>query len=111
MLADKNYWIVICPDPHVKGGLWPTWYDEGCVAIGWENNSVSGPTKNNGWKLARDRMMQMQPGDDAIPYLKNWRIGPVGTITHIHLADEWKPTALPGREKRKNPSLIAWAAE
>jgi len=48
-------------------------------------------------------MMQMQPGDYVIPYLKNWRIGPVGTIAHVDLADEWKPTVPTGRENRKKP--------
>jgi hypothetical protein len=39
----------------------------------------------------------MEPGDTVIPYLQQWRVGPVGTIQKVHLADEeWNPTVPKG---------------
>jgi hypothetical protein len=39
----------------------------------------------------------MQPGDKVIPFLLQWRIGPVGTITEVRGSDDqWSPTVGPG---------------
>jgi hypothetical protein len=39
----------------------------------------------------------MQPGDKVIPFLLQWRIGPVGTITEVRASDDqWSPTVGPG---------------
>ncbi len=39
----------------------------------------------------------MTPGDKIIPFLMDWRIGPVGTIRALHVKDsEWKPSVPAG---------------
>jgi hypothetical protein len=39
----------------------------------------------------------MRPGDKVIPFLLKWRIGPVGTIREIKVADaDWNPTVEKG---------------
>lgn len=96
---EPRFWIVICPEPHVKGGLWKTWFADKCVAIGWGPPEwlLEGPTESDGWSFARARLKEMGPGDKVIPFLLKWRIGPVGTITALHVSDEeWKPTVAAG---------------
>ena len=95
----QRHWIVICPERQTKGGLWRRWYREKCVAIGWPPSSYhpDGPTDSAGWRWARECLRKMQPGDTVIPYLQQWRVGPVGVIRTVHLADdEWKPTVSQG---------------
>lgn len=95
-----RYWIVICPEPHVQGGVWQRWYTEGCVAVGWPppEYSLDGLTDSAGWKWTRERLKQIQVGDKVIPFLLRWRIGPVGTVTEVRVADhEWNPTVEAGK--------------
>jgi Endonuclease NucS len=90
-----RYWIVICPEPEVRGGLWSRWVHEKCVAVGWPPSEYSfdGPTESQGWAWVRDRLAEMSPGDRVIPFLLRWRIGPVGTIRALRVRDdEWAPT-------------------
>jgi len=59
-------WIVVCPQTDVKkSDLWGKWYVEQCVAVGWppRDYPLNGVTDNLGWKIARTRLGQMQPGD------------------------------------------------
>ncbi len=113
-----SYWIVVCPEPQVAGGLWATWYRENCVAVGWgpPDYSLEGPTDNRGWGFARDRLKKMQVGDKVIPFLLRWRIGPVGTVTRVDVSDsEWSPTAPAGAYGDPQPSLgrrisVTWAS-
>lgn len=96
---EPRFWIVICPEPDVKGGLWKTWYAEQCVAAGWgpPEYLMEGPSEGQGWSFARARLKEMKPGDKVIPFLLKWRIGPVGTITALHISDEeWNPTVAAG---------------
>lgn len=92
-------WIVVCPEPRVQGGVWNRWLAAGCVAVGWPPPTYmfDGPTDAQGWRNARARLREMQPGDKVIPFLLQWRIGPVGTITEVRASDEqWSPTVGPG---------------
>ena len=103
-----GFWIVVCPQTDVFGfNLWEKWYSEKCVAVGWPPRDYPsvGPTENPGWKLARTRMGQMQPGDSVIPFLRNWTIGPVGIIKQVRMSDDqWDPTVPQGTYlKESNP--------
>jgi hypothetical protein len=115
-----SYWIVICPEPHVRGGLWARWYRENCVAVGWPPSHWSldgdGPTPNPGWTHVRNRLKEVRRGDKVIPFLLKWRIGPVGTVREVRVADaEWTPTVEEGTYS-KNPGqpelgrriLVTW---
>ena len=99
-----RYWIVTCLDSGmVGGGLWVRWYEEKCVAIGWspDKYALEGPTGNGGWKFARTQMKKIRIGDKVIPFLKKWRIGPVGIVTAVRVADdEWNPTLLASERKK-----------
>ena len=99
-----RYWIVTCLDSRmVGGGLWLRWYQKKCVAIGWppDKNTLEGPTGSGRWNFARTRMKKIRIGDKVIPFLKEWRIGPVGTITAVRVADdEWNPTLLASERKK-----------
>ena len=99
-------WIVVCPQTDVKKpDLWGKWYVEQCVAVGWPpcDYPLNGVTDNLGWKIARTRLGQMQPGDSVIPFLKDWTIGPVGIIKRLRIGDDqWDPTVPAGKYIR-NP--------
>jgi hypothetical protein len=105
-LPAPSYWIVICPEPYVRGGgLWATWYREGCVAVGWYPPTWSfegrgdNTDQDNGWAFARNNLRKIRPGDKVIPFLLKWRIGPVGTVTEVRVADaQWKPTVEKGTQ-------------
>lgn len=95
----QRHWIVISPERQSQGGVWRVWYRENCVAIGWPPSSYhpDGPTDSAGWRWARECLRKMEPGDTVIPYLQQWRVGPVGIIRKVHLADEeWNPTVPKG---------------
>jgi hypothetical protein len=90
-----SYWIVICPVPKVQGDVWALWYRENCVAAGWPppNWSLDGPSQEVGWIYARNRLKEIRPGDKVIPFLLKWRIGPVGTVKEVRVADaQWEKT-------------------
>jgi hypothetical protein len=94
--ATPYYWIVICPEPYVRGGgLWAHWYRENCVAVGWPPPSwtLEGPSEDLGWTYARNRLKEIRPGDRVIPFLLKWRLGPVGTVKEVLAGDaEWNQT-------------------
>jgi hypothetical protein len=95
-----RYWIVICPEPSVRGGIWMRWYRERCVAVGWypPTWSYEGQGENTeGWTHARNRLREIRVGDKVIPFLLKWRIGPVGTVREVKVADvDWNPTVEKG---------------
>lgn len=116
-----SYWIVICPEPSVRGGVWALWFKENCVAAGWPPPawSLEGATESNGWEWSRDRLKQVRIGDKVVPFLLKWRIGPVGTVTGVQIADsEWNPTveegkydANPGEPELGRRVLVKWEAD
>src|SRR5438477_11238429 len=85
-----SYWIVIWPEPLIRR-LWARWYQEKWVAVGWgpPDWSLEGQTKTDspGWKFARKRLKEIRPGDKVIPFLREWRIGPVGTVVRKQVKD------------------------
>lgn len=100
----SRYWIVICPEPDVRGGVWARWYREKCVAVGWypPDYCFEGQTDDPGWTYARNRLREIRPGDKIIPFLMKWRIGPVGTVVEVKAADaQWDPTVAKRRLRPK----------
>lgn len=117
---NAKYWIVICPEPSVRGGLWARWYRERCVAVGWYPPTWSFEGQggaSEGWGYARNRLKEMQPGDKVIPFLLKWRIGPVGTIRELKVKDsDWNPTVGPGDYNENEPEvgrriLVDWETD
>jgi hypothetical protein len=94
-----QYWIVICPETKVRGGIWLNWFDGRCLALGWPPPTYPfrGPTDDRGWSWTRRQIEHMSEGDRVIPFLQKWRLGPVGTITALRVTDEeWNPTVARG---------------
>lgn len=97
---EPSYWIVTCPEPKIRGGVWRRWYRENCVAVGWYPPTWSFDAQGEdteGWPFARNRLKRMRAGDKVIPFLLKSRIGPVGTIRAINATDvDWNPTVEKG---------------
>jgi len=76
------------------------WYREGCVAVGWSPPTWSfdgGGENTPGWTFARNRLKEFRVGDKVIPFLLQYRIGPVGTVREMKVADsDWNPTVEKG---------------
>jgi hypothetical protein len=94
----NNYWSVICPEPEAPG-LWRTWLNEKCVAIGWppSRHHLEGSTDKPGWDIARARAQKIAPGDIIVPYLLRYRFGIPGEVVKVAITDvEWRPTVQKG---------------
>jgi len=88
------------------------------VAAGWPppNWSLDGPNEDSGWTYARNRLKEIRPGDKVIPFLLKWRIGPVGTVREVRVADaEWNQTVEKGDYSGSNEEselgrriLVTW---
>lgn len=95
-----RYWIVTCPEPKVIGGVWLKWFDQRIVAVGWPPSKgfdLTGGETTDGWPWARGPLARMRNGDKVIPFLLEWRIAPVGTVTNIRIRnDQWEPTVARG---------------
>ena len=102
---NDQFWIVVCPESRVAGGIWRKWYQEGCIAVGWpppdhgedKEHEYSfedeGHPADQTWSGVRNCLREMRVGDKIVPHLMDWRIGPVGTIRALHVKDsEWRPT-------------------
>lgn len=112
-----SYWIVTCPVEQVlqagsksaRDSLWDRWYTEKCVAVGWgprRGLSLDGLTDDRAWVYARNRLREMQERDQVVPFLKDWRIGPVGTVVNFKIRDEeWEPTIQPHEAHDRKPHL------
>jgi hypothetical protein len=120
-----SHWIVICPETYIPGGVWARWYRENCVAVGWPPPKWSFDSSNDGrakatpfftgWKYARTRLEKIRDGDKVIPFLLQWRVGPVGTVRHVKVTDaEWNPTVEGNNGLGKEPTelgrriLVTW---
>jgi hypothetical protein len=87
-------WAVICPEPE-EPGLWKTWMNARCVAIGWAppSNRMDGQTDDDGWATARKRLRKVAPRDIVIPYLQRNRFGTPGKVVRVAVSDsDWQPT-------------------
>jgi hypothetical protein len=101
----KNFWAVICPE-NAAPGLWRTWFNESCVAIGWppSRHHVQGPIAKSSWRKARERALRVKRGDIVIPYLLPNRFGIPGKVVEVAIRDEqWNPT-VPKGGYANNPS-------
>lgn len=97
-----NCWAVICPEPDAPG-VWRTWANECCVAIGWPPSKyhLHGKTENASWERARQRIQDIQPGDTIIPFLKDYTFGTPGIVKQVAADDdEWNPTVPKGGYSR-----------
>lgn len=94
-------WKINCAENH-HPGLWQRWFRHQCVAVGWHSKwgySLSGPTDNRGWKVARNALSKMKIGDYIVVSLSGHRIGRLGQITSKSIEDkDWDPLVPSTRE-------------
>ena len=81
-------WKVYCMEDDFPG-LWHRLYNHQCVAIGWR---LGDKTKERGWARVRNALSRMAIGDHVVAALKGNRVGRIGQITALKVADdEWNP--------------------
>lgn len=106
----EQFWIVVCPESRVEGGIWRKWYQGGYVAVGWpppghgedQEHEYSFEDDERAtdktWPGVRNCLHDMKVGDKIIPHLMDWRIGPVGTIRALRVKDsDWRPSVGKGK--------------
>jgi hypothetical protein len=98
-----TYWKVYCEENEFPG-LWPRWYKNQCVAIGWpagKGHTLEGKTKDHGWGVARSALKLVEPGDMIIVQLKDNRVGRVGEVVRKEIGDDqWNPTVPLSKDHR-----------
>jgi hypothetical protein len=78
-------------------GMWHRWYRHQCVAVGWARKwgfHVAGPAgkKDPGWLRARATLAKVAPGDLVVVALAGHRVGRLGEVTALKIADvDWEP--------------------
>lgn len=96
-----TYWKVYCEENEFPG-LWPRWYKNQCVAIGWpagKRHTLEGKSKDQGWRVARSALKEVRPGDIVVVQLKDHRVGRIGEVVRKEIGDEqWNPTVPPSKD-------------
>lgn len=95
--SKRNFWRVTC---HIgqNPGQWPIWFREQCCAVGWPPSTygTDRPTSDKGWAIARSALRAIQVGDSIVASLPENRVGRVGTVVDLKVADhEWNPVVPP----------------
>jgi len=93
--TSERLWKVNCMENHFPG-MWLRWLKHQAVGIGWppqEGYHLTGSTKkSSGWSTARKALGRMKVGDYLFAYLGQHRVGRLGQIVDIRVADEeWNP--------------------
>src|SRR4051812_32404112 len=93
-------WKINCMETEYPG-LWHTWYRRQLVAVGWPPGSRyfldGGGQSTTGWNIARSCLKDVRAGDKVVVVLRDSRVGRVGEIVRVMVADEeWNPTVPPG---------------
>jgi len=110
MMATSRFWRITCHLGQYPG-QWQYWFREQCCAIGWhptkwkENRqagwSLEGVSDGDrSWSAAKNAIRAMQPGDWVVASLPHWRVGRIGKIVGLAVADsEWNPIVPPSRSQ------------
>jgi len=88
-------WKVTCLEDQFPG-MWQRWFRHQCVGIGWPPQRgfcLDGQTLGGrGWTVARSALKAIRPGDTIAVALRGHRIGRIGQVTGLEVADEqWDP--------------------
>jgi hypothetical protein len=103
MARAPRYWKVNCMEDRYPG-LWHTWYLHQVIAVGWPPGwryFLEGKaSKERGWSIARTCLSTVRPGDKVVVALREHRVGRVGEVVRLNVADdEWNPTVPPGPDE------------
>ena len=72
--------------------LWHRLYHHQCVAVGWRRCNFHGKTNDRGWARVRNALSRIKVGDYIVAVLKGNRVGRIGQVTALKVADnEWNP--------------------
>ena len=86
-------WKFYCMEDKYPG-LWQRWYRNQCVAVGWPpaDFELQDPTADDGWRSARQRLVEIETGDKIVVHLRGNRFGRVGEVTGKAIEDgQWDP--------------------
>lgn len=88
-------WKVTCLEGDFPG-MWQRWYQHQSVGIGWppqDGFRVDGATEGGpGWIKARNALKEVRPGDNIVVALRGHRVGRIGQVTEVQVADnQWNP--------------------
>jgi hypothetical protein len=100
-MRERKYWKICCGEKEVPG-LWPRWFKNQCVAVGWRikpGYTLEGPTKSQGWARARKALKKIEPGDMILVQLKDNRVGRVGEVVRKEIGEnKWNPLIPPSED-------------
>jgi hypothetical protein len=84
-------------------GLWPRWFKNQCVAVGWYaawGYTLDGKSPHKSWTEARNCLKRVQEGDLLVVQLAHNRVGRVGEVVRKNVGDqEWQPLVPPNKEE------------
>lgn len=91
----KRVWKIFCEENKYPG-MWQRWFKNQCAAVGWAGKHgfhLEGKTEGgHGWNRARRLLKEIKIGDLILVTLQNNRIGRIGEVTGMEIADtDWKP--------------------
>ena len=92
-------WKVYCMEDDFPG-LWHRLFRHQCVAVGWPppRHKLHGTTDNRGLVRVRKALSRIEVGDYVVAALKRNRIGRIGEVTSLAVADEeWDPLVPPSK--------------
>jgi Endonuclease NucS len=84
-------------------GLWPRWFKNQCVAVGWHaawGYTLDGKSPHKSWTEARNCLKRVQERDLLVVQLAHNRVGRVGEVIRKNVGDqEWQPLVPPNKEE------------
>lgn len=86
-----NNWFWVC-DITKYPDLWEKWKEKGVASIGWPPDFIDGnPEETRRLKYNLRQVSKMQSGDKIVAYLKDHRVGGIGTFERGIDPMQWKP--------------------
>lgn len=88
-------WKITCLEGDFPG-MWQRWFRHQSVGIGWppqDGFRLDGPRPGGrGWAVARAALKAIRPGDTIAVALRGHRVGRIGQVTALEVADnQWNP--------------------
>lgn len=100
--GNMTLWKINCMEDQFPG-MWYRWYRHQCVAVGWPRKRgfrFVGDTDDRGWARTRASLNRMKVGDFVVVALRDNRVGRIGQITAMHVADDqWNPLVPPSKDR------------
>lgn len=89
-----NYWKIYCMESHWPG-LWRRCFQRQAASVGWppsDGYTLEGKSRSKAWSRVRNALRQVQVGDKVVLQLQGNRIGRIGEVVRVRIADnQWDP--------------------